>query len=129
MLLFQDRKVFLRYIANGFGLSVLYFTLTQALSLFIRSKLLITQLAFFPVLGLAFWIHRKNTFRSDDDLFAEFRRFALAQFASFFLISLLLITLFEELGASDQLTYVAIILAKAVYNAIAYGLYVFKPTN
>lgn len=128
-MLFKDRKIFFRYIANGSGLAILYFALTQILGFYIQSKLVTSQLAFFPTMALAFWIHRKSSFQSDNELFAEFFRFAVAQFVSFFLISISLIVFLETLSVSDQLTYLAIILAKAGYNAVAYSLYVFKPKN
>lgn len=117
---------FWRYVVNGLLITIAYFGLASLLSLVVESQLLVSQIAYVPIFFLAFFTHKHSSFRSQGSLLREFAKFALVQAGSFFLISLVLVEAFIEMGYSGNGVFLAIIVVRASLNYFFYRFFVFR---
>ncbi|MEM7168753.1 MAG: GtrA family protein [Pseudomonadota bacterium] len=117
---------FWRYVVNGALITVLYFALSSLLAIYIESKLLVSQIAYFPIFFIAFFTHKYRSFRSGGRITWELAKFAVVQLTSFFLISLVLVEAFSHFGLTGNVVFIAIIVTRACLNYLFLRFFVFR---
>ena len=120
---------FWRYVVNGSIITIAYFSLSFVLSLFIESKLLVSQIAYVPIFLFAFFTHKYFSFRSKNKILYEFAKFFAVQISSFLVLSFVVIEIFALLQIPGNSVFLAIIVARACLNYFCFRFFVFRDSR